>query len=198
MGNPRSDNSAYCSEGKLCIHYLRVVVLAFFLSAGAIPAFGQSVRTEHTFGLDDPENRPPATLNDVSWFAGSWTGEAFGGTFEEVWNQPSEGSMVGMFKLMDDEGVSFYELMLFVEEEGSLSFKVRHFNPDFTAWEGKEEVPVLPFIKADENSIHFEGISFYRISDDETHAYLVFHKGDELIERKLIYRRQAGPTAATP
>ncbi len=99
---------------------------------------------------------------------------------------------------MDDEGVSFYELMLFVEEAGSLSFKVRHFNPDFTAWESKEEVPVLPFIKSGESSVHFDGISFYRISDNEVHAYLVFRKGDGLIERKLVYRRQTDSTAATP
>jgi hypothetical protein len=151
------------------------VAVTSFCSIIALPVLAQSVRTEHTFALDDPENRPPATLDEVSWFAGVWSGEAFGGTFEEVWNPPSEGSMVG-----------------------SLSFKVRHFNPDFTAWEGKEEVPVLRFIMSDDNAIHFEGISFYRISDDETHAYLVFHKGDELIERKLIYRRLADPVASTP
>ena len=174
------------------------VAVTSLCSIVALPVLAQSVRTEHTFALDDPENRPPATLDEISWFAGSWSGEAFGGTFEEVWNPPSEGSMVGMFKLMDDEGVSFYELMLFVEEEGSLSFKVRHFNPDFTAWEEKEEVPVLRYIMSDDNAIHFEGISFYRISDDETHAYLVFHKGDELIERKLVYRRLADAVASTP
>jgi hypothetical protein len=129
------------------------VAVTSFCSIIALPVLAQSVRTEHTFALDDPENRPPATLDEVSWFAGVWSGEAFGGTFEEVWNPPSEGSMVGMFKLMDDEGVSFYELMLFVEEEGSLSFKVRHFNPDFTAWEGKEEVPVLRFIMSDDNAL---------------------------------------------
>jgi hypothetical protein len=59
-------------------------------------------------------------------------------------------------------------------------------------------VPVLRFIMSDDNAIHFEGISFYRISDDETHAYLVFNKGDELIERKLIYRRLTDPVTSTP
>ena len=28
-------------------------------------------------------------------------------------------------------------LLLLVEEEGSLSLKVKHFNADFTAWEDK-------------------------------------------------------------
>ena len=176
----------------------KIILVALVAVAAAMPAYAQSSRTEHTYRLDDPESRPPATLAVVDWFAGSWAGEAFGGIFEEVWNPPSHGSMVGMFKLMSDEGVTFYELMLFVEEEGSLSFKVRHFDPDFTAWEGKEDVPVSHFVKAEENAVHFDGISFYRVSDDEVHAYLVFRKGKELIERKLVYRRLADPVVAAP
>jgi hypothetical protein len=151
--------------------------------------YGQSSYTEHTYRLDDPEVRPPATLETVAWIAGSWTGEFLGGTFEETWNAPSAGSMVGMFKLLHDGKVSFYELMLFVEEEGSLSFKVRHFNPDFTAWEDKGEDVTMRFVKAEDDAVHFSGISFYRISDDEMHAWLVFGGGNSLREEKLVYRR---------
>ena len=162
-------------------------VVALLLSSAA---FAQSPRTEHTFKLDDPDVRPPATLEDVSWLVGSWEGEAFGSTFEEVWNPPSAGSMVGFFKVISDEHVSFYELLLLVEEEGSLSLKVKHFNPDFTAWEEKGDYVDFRFVKADENAIHFSGISFYRISDNEMHGYIVMRKGDEVREEKLTYRRR--------
>jgi hypothetical protein len=163
------------------------VVAALLLSSAA---FAQSPRTEHTFKLDDPAVRPPATLEDVSWLVGSWEGEAFGSTFEEVWNPPSAGSMVGFFKVISDDQVSFYELLLLVEEEGSLSLKVKHFNPDFTAWEEKGDYVDFRFVKADENAIHFSGISFYRINDDEMHGYIVMRKGDEVREEKLTYRRR--------
>jgi hypothetical protein len=153
-------------------------------------ANAQSPRTAHTFKLDAPDARPPATLDDVSWLVGSWTGEAFGGSFEEVWNPPSAGSMIGLFKLMTADGeVSFYELLLLVEEEGSLSLKVKHFNPDFTAWEDKAEHVNFRFIKAGDDAIHFSGISFYRVSDTEMHAYLVLRSGDDIREEKLVYRR---------
>jgi len=100
--------------------------LAFMLILAASNiATAQSVLTEHTFKLDHADSRPAATLEDVSWFVGSWTGDAFGSTFEEVWNPPSAGSMIGMWKLLDGDQVNFYELMLLVEEEGSLSIKVR-------------------------------------------------------------------------
>jgi len=165
------------------------LIVTFGLLVCGSSVLAQSPYTEHTYRLDDPEARPPATLDVIAWMAGSWSGEALGGTFEEVWNAPSAGSMIGMFKHLNDGKVNFYELMLFIEEEGSLSFKVRHFDPDFTAWEDKREDVTMRFIKAEENAIHFTGISLYRVSDDEVHAWLVFGSGESLREEKLVYRR---------
>ena len=152
-------------------------------------SFAQSQRTEHTFNLDDPENRPAATLDDVAWLVGNWSGEAFGNTFEEHWNPPTAGSMVGFFKLMNGDEVVFYELLLLVEEEGSLSLKVKHFNPDFTAWEEKQDYVDFRFVKAEEDAVHFSGISFYRVDDDNMTGYIVFRNGEEIREEKLVYRR---------
>lgn len=158
----------------------------FLLTA---PAAGQSALTEHTLRLDDAAARPPATLDDVSWLVGSWSGEAFGSTFEQVWNPPSAGSMVGFFKLLNDDAVAFYELLLLVEEAGSLSLKVKHFNPDFTAWEEKEDYVNFRFVKAEADAVHFSGISFYRIDANTMHAYLVMRSGDDVREERLVYRR---------
>ena len=156
----------------------------------ALPAGAQTQLTEHTFKLDDPDARPPATLDYVSWMVGNWAGEAFGGKFEQGWNPPSVGSMIGFFKLFGADGVAFYELLLLVEEEGSLSMKVKHFDPDFTAWEDKEDYISFRFIKAEENAVHFSGLSFYRIDEDTMHGYIVMRSGDEVREEKLVYRRQ--------
>lgn len=164
-----------------------IAVCAALLFAGT--AMAQSVKTEHTYKLDDPESRVPAKLEDVAWMVGSWTGDAFGGTFEEVWNPASVGSMVGMFKVIGDEAVSFYELMLLVEEEGSLSLKVKHFNPDFTAWEEKDDYVHFRLVSIEPDAIHFSGLSFYRISDDEIHTYIALHNEGKVWEEKLVYRR---------
>lgn len=149
----------------------------------------QSQRTEHTFTLGEADSRPAATLDDVAMLIGSWEGEAFGSQFEENWNAPSAGSMVGFFKLFGDGEVAFYELMLLVEEEGSLSLKVKHFSAEFKAWEDKEDYVTFRFIEADENAVHFSGISFYRIDANTLHAYIVLRSGDEIREEKLVYRR---------
>ena len=172
--------------GKRLTRFLTGAVLLL----APLVAQAQSTLTEHTFRLDDPDSRPPATLDDVAWLAGSWTGEAFGGTFEEVWNPPSAGSMVGLFKTIGDDEVGFYEILLLVEEEGSLSLKVKHFSADFTAWEDKEDYVRFRFVKAEDGAVHFSGISFYRISDDEMHGYLAMKYQGDVREEKLVYRRR--------
>ena len=169
---------------------LTTTAIACFAALLCQVAVAQTSVTEHTVRLDDPDTRPPATLDDVSWLVGSWEGEAFGGSFEEVWNPPSRGSMVGFFKFMGDEAVGFYELLLLVEEEGSLSLKVKHFNPDFTAWEDKADYIDFRFVSADDDVIHFSGISFYRVSDVEIHGWIRMKNGEQIREEKLVYRRR--------
>mgnify|MGYP001827525538 FL=1 len=165
---------------------LTAIVLLVCLAQSAV---AQSQRTEHTYQLDDPDARPAATLDDVAWLVGNWSGEAFGASFEEHWNPPSAGSMIGFFKLLDGDDVSFYELLLLVEEEGSLALKVKHFNPDFSAWEEKEDYVTFRYIMSDDDAVHFSGISFYRIDEDNMVGYIVFRSGDEVREEKLVYRR---------
>ncbi len=173
------------------------ILLVSLLFCIAQAAFAQSQLTDHTYQLDDPDSRPAATLDDVAWLVGNWSGEAFGASFEEHWNPASAGSMVGFFKLLQGDEVSFYELLLLVEEEGSLSLKVKHFNPDFTAWEEKEDYVTFRYIMSDDDAVHFSGISFYRVDDDNMIGYIVFRSGDEVREEKLVYRRSRANREAT-
>jgi hypothetical protein len=168
----------------------RIALIAFVLLVVVTEARGQTRYTEHTYQLDDPDRRPAATLADVHWLVGDWYGEAFGDSFEEAWSPPSAGSMVGMFKLLKDSGVAIYELELLVEEEGSLSLMVRHFNADFTAWEDKDDYVYFPLVQVEENAVHFSGISFYRLDPDRIDAYLVLRNSDDIREEKLVYRRR--------
>ena len=167
----------------------RKVLVAGLALLFAATAMAQSAKTEHTLKLDDAEKRVPATLEDVEWMAGSWSGEAFGGTFEEVWNPASLGTMVGLFKFMGDEQVNFYELLLLAEEEGSLVLKVKHFNADFTAWEDKEDYVNFRLVRIEPDAAHFSGLSFFKVSDNEMLAYIAFHDEHKVWEEKLVYRR---------
>lgn len=156
------------------------------MNAGANAA---ELRTEHTYQLEEDESRPVATLADAHWLVGTWRGTGLGQSIEETWNPPSAGSMVGLFKLFGDDGVTLYEIMWIIVEDGVLSLKVKHFGADFTAWEeGKDHVN-FRIVKVEENALHFGGLSFYRNGPDKIDGYIVMRNGDVVTEQHLQYTR---------
>ncbi|MBT8103384.1 MAG: hypothetical protein KJO95_10470 [Gammaproteobacteria bacterium] len=148
-------------------------------------------RTEHTYQLEPDEIRPAATIDDASWLVGSWSGTAFGQNFEEVWNAPSAGTMIGLFKLYGDDGVAFYELLLLSVEDGTLSLKVKHFSPDFSAWEEKGDYVNFRLVGKEQDALHFGGISFYKRGDDAIDGYIVMKSGEDTTEHHLKYERRS-------
>lgn len=171
----------------------RAVRSAFILMLTPAMLLAAELQTEHLYRLAEGEQHPEATLDDALWMVGSWTGTAFGKRFEEVWNPPSAGSMVGMFKLFDDDGASMYELMVMTVEDGTLNLKIRHFGADFTAWEEKDEDVGLKLVKKEDDALHFGTLSFYRRGDNRIDAYVLFRDGDGVVERPLEYRRVEQP-----
>ena len=170
------------------LNYLSITLLFSPVLTGATLA--AEPRTEHTYQLEEDESRPAATLSDASWLVGSWAGTAFGQDFEETWNPASADSMVGMFKLMGDDGVAFYELLTMTVDDGTLSLKVKHFNADFTAWEEKGDFVNFQLVKLEEDALHFGGISFYRRGEDLIDGYIVMKNGEEVREHHLSYKRR--------
>ena len=146
-------------------------------------------RTEHTFRLADGESRPAATLDDAAFLVGRWEGTAFGERMEESWSAPTGGSMVGTFKLFDGDKPAMYEIMLLTVEDGTLSLKVKHFNPGFIAWEDKEDYVNFRLVAKSDGELHFGGLSFYRRSEDRLDGYIVMRNGDDVSEQHMTYTR---------
>ena len=62
-----------------------------------------------------------AGLENIKWISGTWHGEAFGGITEEIWSEPSGGSMMATFKLVADGKVQFYEIEVIREIENRIA-----------------------------------------------------------------------------
>jgi len=152
-------------------------------------ALGQSRNTPNTLKLDDPSTRPMATIESVAWLVGSWKGEAFGGDFEEIWTAASSGTMVGMFKLMHNNQPTMYEFMLLIEDKGSLSVQIKHFNADFTGWEEKSEFVSFPLVKITANAVYFDGMTYRRDGPDRLNVYVVIENDGVVQEEKLVFHR---------
>ena len=170
----------------------KVLAILLLLSSHLIMA--QSSLTENTLQLDDPTNQPKATVEDLSWMVGHWTGKGFGGLVEESWNPAMGGSMIGSFRLVKSDKPSFYEMLLLTAANGSVAYQVKHFNPDFSGWEEKDDFVSFPLVKLEANKAYFQGLTVHREDDQLTH-YLAMEKKDGSYEEiKLTYQLEASTT----
>lgn len=121
-------------------------------------------------------------LENIAWISGTWHGEAFGGIAEEIWSEPSGGSMMASFKLINDGKVSFYEIEIIREVENSLILQLKHFNNDLKGWETKDETVDFPLIEITANKVTFEGMIFEKVNDKEMNVYVDLHDKDGSVE----------------
>ncbi|WP_179352546.1 DUF6265 family protein [Winogradskyella vidalii] len=129
-------------------------------------------------------------LENIKWISGTWHGEAFGGITEEIWSEPSGGSMMATFKLINDGKVTFYEIEVIREVENSLILQLKHFGPDLKGWETKDETIDFPLIKITENKVVFEGMTFEKISTHEMNIYVDIKNEDGTVETvKFNYKK---------
>ena len=130
-----------------------------------------SIKAQNTTTLPENTKSPNATLSDISWMQGNWSGEAFGGITEEIWGPPSGGSMMFSFKLVADGKVSFYELGHIRELNKTLVYELKHFNADLKGWEEKDDVQSFKLVKVEANRVYFEGFTFEKVSNNEINIY---------------------------
>lgn len=150
-----------------------------------------SCNSQNTKQLAEDAQSPNASLNDVTWLAGHWKGEAFGGIAEEIWSPPLGDSMMFSFKLVSDGKTQFYELGAIRQIENTLILQLKHFNGDLTAWEEKQETVDFKLVEIDGNRIYFSGFTIEKISAKEINMYVVIGEKDgSKQELKFNYHRQ--------
>ncbi len=151
---------------------------------------GQEPRSANTLGAGSEFQSPPAKIEDLAWIAGHWQGEAMGGAFEETWNPPMGGAMMGMFKFVSDDQIGFYELLTIVPAADSLVLRLKHFNDQLHGWEDKQETVDFALVKMTENEACFDGLTFRRIGPSELHIFVVAgEQADKAEELQFVGRR---------
>ena len=147
------------------------------------------VYASETLTLAPGQASPKASIEQLSWLAGHWRGEALGGTVEEHWAPPSAGSMVGTFKLSSNGKVKFYEIEIIREVADSLVLQLKHFSQDLKGWEEKDQTVDFSLVKIEEDAAYFDGFTIRKISADEVHMFVVFEREPELKEASFKYKR---------
>lgn len=131
------------------------------------------------------------TIGKLAWLSGVWRGRTGAGNdpIEEHWSEPMAGSMVGMFRLVQEGKVEFYELITIEEEPDALVLRIKHFYPDMKGWEEKDESVAFHLCALSEG----EAVFFKRNSEKPTWIvyrradpqHLLFYFDHEGVERKL-------------
>jgi hypothetical protein len=112
----------------------------------------------------------PATLPDFAWLAGRWEGKLpFPGsdkplTAEQEWFAPSNGTMLGMFRLSSDQKTIIIELFTVRETPEGIFFYFRHFSPELVPQE-KDEAYRLKLTKWDASRFQFDNTVENKLKD---------------------------------
>lgn len=144
-----------------------------------------------TLSISCQNNTLEPKLENIAWISGTWHGEAFGGITEEIWSEPSGGSMMATFKLINDDKVTFYEIEIIREIENSLVLQLKHFGNDLKGWETKDETVDFPLIEITENKVIFEGMTFEKISKNEMNVYVDIKDKGTTETVKFNYKKEA-------
>ncbi|MCZ7602398.1 MAG: hypothetical protein C4543_05675 [Ignavibacteriales bacterium] len=124
-------------------------------------------------------------IENLNWLEGTWTSEKWGGIVEEYWSAPNGNSIIGMFRLINEGKVQFTEHWILSEYDGNLALRLRHFNPDFTGWEEKDEYLEFPFQKMGDDFIQFKGLRYELVSSTEIKVTLDMKRGEN-IEQEIF------------
>ncbi|MBI1187780.1 MAG: hypothetical protein GC206_10725 [Alphaproteobacteria bacterium] len=131
-----------------------------------------------------------ASIEDARWLAGRWVGEGLGGEMEESWSAPAQGRMVGYFRLVREERVAFYELMLLEETEAGLEMRVKHFTPDFVGWEEKDAWVRFAPLRAAPGVLEFQGLSL-RLEGETMIGVIRLRYGESDVRDEVLRYRRA-------
>jgi len=168
---------------------MRIFLLPIIVLFTINSLLGQSEFPNSKF-LEEGQESPAATLENIKWLAGYWQGEAFGGITEEIWSDPLGASMMGSFKLVVDEKVSFYELMTITETNESLILRIKHFGPELHGWEEKDETVDFKLVEATPNHVFFDGLSIQKTTKDEIKIFVVIEHEGQKSEVEFPYKRK--------
>lgn len=144
--------------------------------------------TEHTLRRGaEADAMPTASIDTMAWLAGRWRTRAFGGIGEETWLPAADGAMAGIYRQRGKDGVTFYEILVIRQLEGSLMLQLRHFDAALIGWEDRTATVDFPLVAVEAQAVHFEGMSFHRRGPDAMTVYLAVDDGQS--EVRFDYQR---------
>ncbi len=164
---------------------MRTLAALLAIALLAAPAAAQQTRT-----AVPGSTPPPARVADLSWLEGTWAGDGFGSKLQETYTAAAGGQMPGHFSITSNGKPTLYEFVMIAEVGPSIEYRVRHINPDMTAWEEKERFVRFPLVAVEKDAWYFDGLTIRRTGPDSAeHVVLIKSRDGKEKEELLRYRR---------
>ena len=121
------------------------------------------------------------SLADVSFMEGRWKGTFNGGPIDAAWAAPQGDNLAGFMRMMKDNKVTMYELLIFEQTEKGPIVLVKHFKPGLIGSEEKDVSDRYSFIEAQKNQALFEKSdgSIRIIYEKRSDNQLVIQRGNQ-------------------
>ena len=158
------------------------------VAAGLLATSGVVSAQETRVGETGFES-PPATIAQMDWMIGQWTGTGIGGApAHESWLPPVGKTMVGTFVQEDGaSGIRFTEHLYLMEEGGTLALRLKHFNADLTSWEEKNDTTDFRLLAIEDCAAYFHGLTLKCEGEDGFLAAVRMESKDDKIN-ELVFR----------
>ena len=134
----------------------------------------------------EPDSRDDHPL---AWLTGHWVGEGLGGHVEELWLPERGGAMTGVFRMLAEDRVRFYELITIQRSEDGLAMHLKHFHPNLHGWEGQKKVLVWPATDLGPHHVTFGPVRYELVNHNELRATIQVGEGDAARAETLELRR---------
>lgn len=100
-----------------------------------------------------------ATVDQLAWVAGAWTGTLGDRTIEQHWSAPLAGSIIAMYRSIRNGRPTLYELLAIEQEGEGVVLRIKHFapGPGLVGQEAKDESMNHALVHLEDRKAVFEG-----------------------------------------
>lgn len=100
-----------------------------------------------------------ATVDQLAWVTGAWTGRLGERTIEQHWSAPLAGSIVAMYRSIQGNRATLYELLAMEQEGEGVVLRIKHFAPGagLVSQEAKDQSIDHTLVRLEDRTAVFEG-----------------------------------------
>jgi hypothetical protein len=136
------------------------------------------------------------TLEEVRFMSGHWLGSDGSSEIEEQWSEPSNGTMIGMYREMSAGKTTFYEFLAIAQEETGVVMRMKHFDANLVGWEEKDRSVVFDVASTSKDEAIIVSrdqtkpirLAYRRTSQTELTATLIRERDGKTLHDEFHYR----------